>query len=422
MSSLFSRYQIFIIGLLAFIQFTVILDFMILSPLGVFVMPALKILPHQFSAVVSVYAVSAGISGILSAGFADKFDRKKFLLFFYTGFVIGTVLCALATSYEFLLFARVITGIFGGVISGTSFAIVADLFPMETRGRVIGFIMTAFAVSQVAGLPLGVFIAKHIGWQYSFWLIAAVSLAVGLVIVIKLKPLTTHLVGRHETRPFPHLAKTLSNPVYLVGFAATMLLATGGFMLMPFGSAFTVHNLGISPDDLPWVYLITGLVSLGAGPLAGRLADAFGKYTVFFAASVIAVVVLLFYTQMGISSFWLVVAINSALFVAITGRMISANALTSAVPALKDRGAYMAISSALQQESGALSSFCAGQIVSQEGGGYLKGYDILGYVVAAAIFVTVFLMYFVNRMVSAKTGPAESGLGSANALERASEV
>lgn len=421
MKPLFDRYQILVIGLLAFIQFTVVLDFMILSPLGVFVMPALKISTSQFSILMSVYAISAGISGLIAAGFADRFDRKEMLLFFYAGFLVGTALCAIAPSYEFLLFARTVTGIFGGVISSISFAIIADLFPLEVRGRVVGFVMTAFAASQILGIPLGMFISSIWGWKSPFWMIVGVSAVVGLIIVAKLKPIKGHLLGKGERNAFLHLLSTAGKPEYISGYAATMLLATGGFMLMPFGSAFMVHNMGVSPDDIFFVYLMTGIVSIGAGPLAGKLADSYGKFTVFGLASLLAIGVLLFYTRMGISPLWFVVVVSCVLFVTITARMISSNALTSGVPDLKDRGAYMSISSSLQQGSGAIASFAAGLIVTQTPEGPLKGYETLGYVVTAAMIITAFFMYRVNRNVLAKTNPV-SDSSLPDALSQASEV
>ncbi|MBM4251394.1 MAG: MFS transporter [Deltaproteobacteria bacterium] len=100
---------------------------MILAPLGAILMPTLGISPSQFSLVVSSYAFSAGVAGILSAGFADRFDRKRMLLFFYVGFLIGTLMCALANSFEALLTARIVTGLFGGVIGSVVFAITTDL-------------------------------------------------------------------------------------------------------------------------------------------------------------------------------------------------------------------------------------------------------------------------------------------------------
>ncbi|WP_411822469.1 MFS transporter [Leptospira sp. 'Mane'] len=402
MKTQFTKYQIFVISLLAFIQFTVVLDFMILSPLGVQVLEELNISTKQFGLVVSAYAFSAGASGILSAGFADRFDRKKLLLFFYTGFVLGTVLCGIAPTYVALLAARIITGIFGGVIASISFAIIADLFPLEMRGRVMGFVMTAFAASQVFGLPLGVYISNLWGWQAPFLMIASVSASVGLIAFFYLKPITSHLEGKAEKRALQHLLHTVTNPGYLPGFLATTLLATGGFMLMPFGSAFTVHNMGIPLEKLPLIYMVTGIASIIAGPVIGRLSDTVGKYGMFVIASMAATCIILYYTSLGVSPVWFVIIINCLLFISITGRMISANALTSAVPDLKDRGAYMAVSSSLQQLSGGVAATAAGFIVVQTPSGYLEGYQNLGYVVAFAILLTVIMMNRVNLLVNKK--------------------
>lgn len=398
----FTPYHIFVVGLLAFLQFTVVLDFMILSPLGVLVMEKLQISTQQFGFVVSAYAFSAGISGILAAGFADRFDRKKLLLFFYVGFVLATFLCGIATNYFFLFGARILTGLFAGVLSSISFAIVADLFPLQVRGRVMGFIMTAFAASQVFGLPIGIYISNLWGWQSPFLMIASISGAVGFVIFFFLKPVITHLDNKTDIHAFHHLAKTISHPKYLPAFVATTLLATGGFMLMPFGSAFSVHNLGVKLEDLPLVYMVTGVVSMLGGPLMGRLSDAIGKYIMFVIASILAAGIIIYYTKMEITPLPIVIFVNSILFVFVAARMISANALTSAVPDLHDRGAFMAISSSIQQISGGIAASVAGLIVIQTTSGYMERYEILGYVVACAILLTVILMYSVNQIVLKK--------------------
>src|SRR6187402_2517901 len=162
---IFSSYEVFVIAILSLLQFTVILDFMVLSPLSAQLLEELHITTAQFGWVVSAYAFSAGAAGLLAAGFADKFDRKKLLVFFYAGFILGTLLCGIAPDYHFLLGARIVTGIFGGVIGSISFAIITDLFKMEVRGRVMGFVQMAFAASQVLGLPIGLWLANHFGWH-----------------------------------------------------------------------------------------------------------------------------------------------------------------------------------------------------------------------------------------------------------------
>jgi len=394
---LFTRYQKFMIAIIAIIQFTIILDFMVLSPLGEQLMDELKIAPAQFSRVVSAYAIFAGLSGLLTAGFADKFDRKKLLLFFYTGFVGGTFLCAIAPDYNFLLLARIVTGIFGGVIGSISFAIITDIFKMETRGRVMGFVQMAFAASQILGLPIGLLLATHFGWHAPFTMIVGFSLLVGLAIVIYMKPINEHLKLKNERSALVHLAKTITNTPYLRAFLATTLLATGGYMLMPFGSDFSVHNLGLRREDLWKLYGVTGISSIILGPLIGKFSDRIGKFNMFFIGTIISGVMVAIYTPLGITPLWLVMVINIILFAGITSRMISASALMTSIPEPKDRGAFMSINSSMQQISGGIAAYFAGLIVVKSKSGVLQHYEQLGYVVIIAMIVALIMMYIVNK-------------------------
>jgi predicted MFS family arabinose efflux permease len=410
MPPVFTRYQKFVVAVLAFLQFTIILDFMIISPLGALLLRDLHITTRQFGLAVSAYAFSAGASGLLAAGFADKFDRKRLLLFFYTGFLLGTLLCGLATSYPFLLAARIVTGVFGGVIGSIVMAIVADLFPLEVRGRVMGTVQTAFAASQVMGLPLGVFLSNHWGWHAPFMMILAVGAIAGLLIAARLRPIVEHLKVPSTRDPVRHLIATVSEGRYLRTFLATMMLATGGFMLMPFGSTFTVHNMGIPLEKLPLIYVVTGAVTLVAGPLIGKLADAVGKYKVFAIGSLLGAVIVGIFCNLGTTPLVTVLVLNALLFVAITSRMICASALISAVPDLQDRGAFMSINAALQQFSGGLASSVAGLIVVQQADGRLQRYDVLGWVVIVAMTLVVALMYPIHRAVMRKAAAGRAAV------------
>jgi len=406
---IFSRYDVFVIAVLSILQFTVILDFMVLSPLGAQLMKELSITTGQFSLVVSAYAISAGISGLLAAGFADKFDRKKLLLFFYTGFVAGTFLCGIAPDYQFLLIARIVTGIFGGVIGSISFAIITDLFRMEVRGRVMGFVQMAFATSQVMGIPAGLYLANNYGWHSPFLMIVGLSIIVGIIIILYLKPIDKHLSIQSETSALAHFGNIVSQSKYLKGFAATTLLATGGFMLMPFGSAFSVHNLGIAQEKLPMIYMITGVFSMISGPLIGKFSDKLGKYTMFVIGTVLSIVMVIIYCNMGITPIWLVIVLNSIMFMGIMARMISSSALMTAVPEPKDRGAFMGINSSVQQISGGIASGIAGLIVVQQTKeSPLEHYDTLGYVVTVSMIITMILMYFINEFVIKNQKPVEA--------------
>jgi predicted MFS family arabinose efflux permease len=403
MQTSFSGYQKFVVALLAFLQFTIILDFMIISPLGAALMPALNISPSQFGVVVSVYAFSAGISGLLAAGFADRFDRKKMLLFFYAGFVLGTLFCGLAPNYEFLLAARTLTGLFGGVIGAIVFAIITDLFPMELRGRVMGFVQTAFAASQILGIPAGLFFSNLWGWHAPFIMIVVVSLIVGVAIVIYLKPIDAHLKLQIKRSAFRHLGVTISNPKYIFAFGATALMSIGGFMLMPFGSAFTVHNLGIHIEKLPMIYLITGLAAIFIGPLVGRASDKFGTFKVFSCGTLLSMIMVLIYTNMGISTLPVVIVVNVVMFVGIFSRMIPSQTLMSAIPDPANRGAFMSISSSLQQIAGGLASVVAGFVVVQGKNEVLEHFDTLGYLMCIITAITLYMVYVIHKDIRPKT-------------------
>jgi predicted MFS family arabinose efflux permease len=396
----FSSYQKFVVALLAFLQFTIVLDFMMLAPLGALVMPALKIIPSQFGLVVSTYAFSAGVSGVLTAGFADRYDRKKLLLWIYCGFLAGTLMCGLASTYPLLLLARMITGLFAGVVGSVSFAIVTDLFPLQMRGRVMGFIQTAFAASTVLGVPLALFLSTRWGWNTPFFMVVAVCAIVGGLIHTYLRPVDEHLKQHPDRSPLHHLLQTVSNRRYIQGFLATGLLSVGGFMLMPFMSVFSVHNIGVSLEQLPLVYVVTGVFSIVAGPLLGRATDAYGKLKVFAFGCALTIGMVLIYTHMHATPLWMLCVVMVLLQIGIFSRMISSSALMSALPEPADRGSYMSISSSLQQVAGGVASVIAGLIVVEAPSGELVHFDTLGYVLVCTTLISLVLMYLIDRKIS----------------------
>jgi len=399
----FTSYQKFVIAILALIFFTVVLDFMVLSPLGNILMSTMNLSTQEFGSVVSAYAISACLSGFLAAGFADKYDRKKLLLFFYTGFVIGTLFCALADTYVTLLAARIFTGIFGGVIGSISMAIVTDLFVLEQRGKVMGLIQMSFAASQILGIPLGLWMATHWGWHSTFFALVILSLFIGIAVVFKLKPVTEHLKFRNNKSPILHLWHTIKRKDYRTGFVAIMLLSMGGFMIAPFSSDFYVNNVKINIEDVPIIFMWSGIASVFIMPLIGRLSDRFDKLNLFVIGTVIACVMVIISTNLGPTPLWKVVIINILMFVGIMSRMVPSKALNSAVPEAEDRGAYMSVNSSLQQLAGGLGAIFAGFIVVKaDATSPLKHFDTLGYVMVVIMLLCIFLMWRVNKMINAK--------------------
>lgn len=343
-----TSYQKFVIFLLAITQFTVVLDFMVMSPLGDIMMKTLNITTSQFGLAVSAYAFSAGISGLLTASFADRFDRKKLLFFFYIGFALGTLFCAIAPDYQLLVAACIITGIFGGVIGSISMAIVADLFTLQQRGKVVGFVQMGFGVSQVMGIPIGLYIANSFGWHTPFLWIALMTALIILILFLKLKPITAHLALQKDHTPLRHLLNTVAKSHYRLGFFTTAMLSIGGFMMMPFGSAFAINNLKVTAYQLPLLFMVTGVSSLISMPLIGKMSSKGNKLTIFNVATVFSIIIINIYAHYSETPFWIVLITNVCMMVSIMSRIIPASVLTSAIPEAQDRGAFMSINSSLQ--------------------------------------------------------------------------
>ena len=396
----FTGYQKLAIFLLAITQFTVILDFMVMSPLGDMLMKSLALTPSAFGITVSAYAFSAGLSGLLAAGFADRFDRKKLLLFFYVGFIIGTVFCGLAHSYVELVAARIFTGLFGGVIGSISLAIITDIFSLQQRGRVMGFVQMGFGASQVLGIPIGLYVAGIWSWEAPFWMIAGLATIIAIVILWKLKPVTGHLGVQRKDSVIKHLWKAVIKKRHRTAFTSTALLSIGGFMMMPFASAFAINNLHVSNQQLPVLFMVSGVSSLIIMPLIGRLSDRIDKFKIFMIASLWMMVMCVLYTNLAVTPFWLVVTLNVLMMMGIMSRVVPSSALTSAVPDMEDRGAFMSVNASLQQISGGVAATVSGLIVVQRTPtSPLENYNLVGYLLVVISLISIALMYRVSKLV-----------------------
>ncbi|MBA3680051.1 MAG: MFS transporter [Bacteroidetes bacterium] len=399
----FTPYQVTVIVLLALTQFSVVLDFMVMSPLGDMLMKSMSLTPTQFGLVVSAYGISAGISGLLTAGFADKFDRKKLLQFFYVGFILGTLFCGLATNYPMLIAARIVTGIFGGVIGSISMAIVADIFPLQQRGRVMGFMQMGFGASQVLGIPISLYIANAWDWKAPFIMIVGFATIILVAITLKLKPVIQHLDIKNERNALNHLLHTIKQRHYRTGFLATALLSLGGFMMMPWGSAFAVNNLHVSQEQLPLLFMVGGVSTLFIMPLVGRFSDKIDKNLLFAIASIWMIAVVLVYTNLTPVPLWVVMIFNVLMMIGIMSRMVPSMALVSALPEMHDRGAFMSINSSLQQIAGGLAAGVGGMIVVQKDKfSPLEHYNTLGIVVSVLSLFGIYAVFRVSKMVKAK--------------------
>lgn len=377
-------------------QFTIMMDFMIISPLGAHLSRVLHITSAQFGLVVSAYAFSAGISGLITALFADKYDRKQLLLFFYIGFIAGTIFCGMANSYTLLLISRIFTGIFGGVIAAIIYTIITDSFSYSVRGRAVSFIQMAFSVSQVIGIPLGLFLTDRFNWQVPFRVIAVVSIIL-LPVIIKWMIPIQKTAPTSTGESLKQFIKVLRSKTYQPAYFISAILAIGGFLLMPYASIYLINNVGINESQLPLIYMAAGGCTVIATPLLGILSDKIGKYKIFIAGSLMVIMMIAVYTNLPPSTLITVIIVSCLLYIGVASRMISGMSVITAVPLQQQRGAFMSINASVQQLAGAIASLCGGLITYQKLNGALVNFNILGDLIILLVIASFMLMYRIDR-------------------------
>lgn len=376
--------------LLAAVQFTHILDFMVMMPLGEQLMREFAIGPGKFSQIVAAYTISAGVVGLLTAPFMDRFDRRKILLFVYAGFCLGTLACALSKNFETLLVARIICGAFGGVSGATLMAIVGDIVPPQRRAAGMGIIMGAFATAAALGVPFGLYLAQKFRWEMPFFLVAGVGVVVWLMIYATLPPVRAHLKDgpQDHFREFMELLRDRNAGRALMFYSAIVM---GHFAIIPLLAPHLVSDVGLPENKLFLIYMVGGICSALTAPLCGKLADRHGRLNVFAILVVIAACVTLWIANSGPMPVWAILISAGCFFTFASGRFIPGQAILSlAVPA-KRRGSFMSLSSCTRDLTSGVTSSIGGWIVTRAPSGQLVGYDKLGWLAVGMSLVALWL-------------------------------
>ena len=354
------RRELWLLLTLAGIQFTHILDFMIMMPLGPQLTRLFGISDAQFGLLVLAYTLSAGVSGLLAATYIDRFGRKRLLLVLYVLFGLATLACGVAPTYGALMVARILAGMFGGVLSAVGQTIIADVIPYERRGWAMGIVMTSFLVSTVAGAPLGLVVAERWGWNMPFIAIALLCGVLTMVAARVLPAMTAHVHGASQHTVMGGIAQVLADANHRRAFLFSALLMSTGFTVIPYITIYLQANVGVQSGQIPWVYLCGGVVTLFTARLFGRMTDRHGKVTTFRWLAVAVAVPLLSVTLLGPVSLWVVLVATTLMFALMSGRMIPGMAILTAAanPAL--RGTFMTLNAAVQSAAMGLASLAGG--------------------------------------------------------------
>lgn len=394
------RNEIVLVALMALLNFTHILDFMIMMPLGNILMPQWNLNSSQFSIIVSSYSLAAFVSSFAAIFFADKFDRKNLLLVAYFGFLAGTLGCAFATNAATMIIARSVTGIFGGLISAQVLSIIADIIPYERRGQAMGMLMGGFALASVVGVPFGLYLANQFNWYFPFLVVAGVGLLLFPLLMRYVPPVRAHLAnpiplkGRIES--FVHI---FSDRTQMTALTFSFILIMGHFLIIPLFNPYMVYNVGVPQKDTPLIYLFGGISSLITAQFVGKLSDKYGKRQVFVIAAAASLILILMLTNMPPIPVYLVLIIFSIWFSAATGRTVPGQAMTTQAVSAKTRGSFMSLNSCMQSLGTGFAGLISGWLTFSDANFAIHHYDYLGYLSAILILVCIALAIRLDKLL-----------------------
>lgn len=388
-----NRDEKLLLGVLACLNFTHIMDFIIMMPLGPQLMSYFNISPREFGFLVSTYSFSAGASGFFAAFIADRYPRKHLIFVAYIGFVVGTFACALAPTFTLLAAARFIAGIFGGVLGAQVLAVVGDTFSYERRAQAMSIIMTAFSVASVVGVPLGLYLASRWSWHAPFLFIGGL----GLIVIVLIWQFVPRLDGHINADPnanhsrFAAITAILKTPNQLRALWLTITIMFGHFSIIPFITPYLVANVGFSVKNIYLIYFVGGGLTIFTAPLVGKWADKKGKYPVFMVFALLSLIPIFLITNMTSSSMPFILMVAGLFFIFSNGRLIPTQAMTASVVLPQNRGSFMSINSSLQLLAQSVVVYLAGLIIDKLPNGQLVHYNWVGYSAMFFIFCSIFI-------------------------------
>jgi predicted MFS family arabinose efflux permease len=382
--------------ILAAIQFTIVLDFLIIMPLGPQYMRVFAVTSGQFGLIVAAYAISAGLTGIAAGFILDRFDRRQALLWLYAGFTLGTLLCASAPSYHLLVAARTVAGAFGGVAGALILAIIGDVIPDDRRGAAMGMVMSSYSVASICGVPIGLALASDLSWHVPFFALGGLCAAI-LVAQARVMPaLRGHLHHAREQHPAARALSVMMHADHQKAFLFMAALTCSSFVIFPYLSAYMVADVGMTEKQLPLIYLAGGLCTIFSMNLIGHWADRAGKLRVFTLMTLSTVIPILTLTNLTRVPLLAAIATSTVFMICMSGRFVPAMALITSSIESRYRGGFMSINSSVQQFSSGLAAFLSGQIIGQAPGGVMTHFPAIGLLSVGCGVTSIYLARFLK--------------------------
>jgi MFS transporter, DHA1 family, inner membrane transport protein len=402
---------------LAAIQFTNIVDFMIMMPMGDILKKTLLITPSQYGALVSSYGIAAFLSSFAGVFYLDKLDRRKALLVAYIGFILGTMSSAivpntsnLALNYYLFIGTRVLTGISGGLMGGLVLAIIGDVVPLERRGRAMAVITIAFSLASIIGVPIALTLVDAFdgNWHIPFYGVSLLALPFWFMAYKYVPAINAHLKGGQKRNSFDTIRRAFNTREQRNGLMFTFLLILGQFTVVSFLTPYLVNNVGIRQQDIKWIYLVGGACTVISGRFIGGWVDKIGRFRIFSIFALLSIIPVYINTNLPPVSLWVVLVIAGLFFIFISGRMIPANTIATSLVKPEHRGGYMSLNSATMSLASGSSAIIAGAIVSQTNeNSPIEHYEWVGYVAIASTLLSLLVVRILRKIDNERKAQAQ---------------
>lgn len=399
--------------LLAGVQFTLLLDFMLLMPLGPELLHAFDISATGFGWAVSAYTFASALAGLSGFFWIDRLPRRGALLLLYASFIAATLACSRASALPGLVTARIIAGACAGLLWSVILALIVDSVPVPQRGSALALVMTSYSVSAVAGVPLGLLLAGTWGWRAPFYVLAALAVLLwfGMVRLLPQPSSGPQLASESDRRP----SIIRFEPAWLLGWSLSFTIVFAGFLLIPYLGAFLVNNLGVASDALGWFYLAAGAATFGSLRFVGWLVDRYGPLPVLVGLLPLAALSHWYFAQLRAASLPLLVGAFVSFMVLTSGRVIPTLVLISARVAPRARGRFLAVNTAATDAASGLATWLSGALMETTPRGALVGFGRVGALAALCAVLAMLL----SRRVAKHTNLAPPEFQSADTLRGA---
>lgn len=319
---------------MAFIQFTNALEYMMFNPVFAF-MAADFAVPVSFSGYVSgMYTSGAVLSGILAFYWIGRFNNKRFLFVNMALLGLLTFLTTFTSSFSLLLALRFCAGLVGGTTMGVGISILINLAPANLRGKMVATVIASFSIVSIVGMPTILFLCAHYGWHVALWFISTLCL-LALPLIVSIIPQDPASCDTPHVLPLDVNTLLFASSNALVQFSPMLVIP----VLVP----LMTQQLGASQDLLPWLFFAGGIAGYLSTKMTGALTSRFSALILATGSTVVFIVSLLIpilgYPHAGL---FITVFLGASY-----SRLVSSSALSIQFPDDRQRAGFSSLQSSI---------------------------------------------------------------------------